>query len=506
MKKILINIIFLLFSYNLSTDFPPAKQTYQTLNKQEPFVASMGIALCQTKVSANTIHPDFISKQLQMLMKKSNEPIAFLNNPERIWYILNQLKTINCQNCHKILSTKETHDNPQALQNLLKNIAHQKDAQTITITECPLCSSNKISIELKQIPEFTFAHQQALITQINFLNLKQQAGCQKGFPPYRISLEASEVMQPNSTELDPEKLQLQAAFLEQLGNPFTFFHHYTNPQEIPNLFEEDWHTQWFANYCIQVVQSCPNLKYFCPISQPIAYSFRLARQNNIPPFFSNLPAMDLFKNVIKAHIAAHDAIKTVNPQAEIFISHQYKPFVPLHNNSLDPRYYLEKFVCSIASKMYNDAFINELKKHENKFDGLALSVYPPVKFDLWNAIGDNCSGKIDEKHSLECIIKMHEAFPTKKIFIVETGCNHPDENVRKKFMDMTLSICLQAKQLGANVYGVYFWGQTNDSDFYLEWNNPRGSCNFGFFDQLNPQNPTDSVNAAGLYLKEIVQN
>ncbi len=505
MNKALLSTIFLLFGYSLLTNFPPAKQTYLALNEQENFVVSMGISLSQTKPSQNTIHPEFVSQQLQELMKKAKDPIDFLSNPQRIWYVLNKFKTINCQNCHRKLSAQEIHNNQSALQKMLTNIASQRDAQVLTVTQCPICSSCDIAVELEEKPVFTQEHQQTLTTQINFLGLKNQLAAQN-LPPYRLSLEASDVMKPNSIELDFDKIHQQAAWLKQLGNPFTFFHHYSNPQTIPNLFEENWHTEWFANYCAEIVKASPELKYFCPISQPIAYAFRLAQQNNIPPFFSRLSATELFKNVIKAHIAAHDAIKTINPQAEIFISHQYKPFIPMHNSSLDPRYYLEKFICSIASKMYNDAFIDELKKHKNKFDGLALSVYPPVTFNMWQAIGDNCSGKIDEKHSLECIMKMHEAFPSKKIFIVETGCNHPDPKVRKNFIDMTLSICLQAKKLGANVCGVYFWGQTNDPDFYLEWNNPQGSCHFGFFDKLDVQSPTSSVNDAGLYLKEILQN
>jgi beta-glucosidase/6-phospho-beta-glucosidase/beta-galactosidase len=511
MKKSLLSTIILLVGYNLLTNFPPAKQTYLDLNEQENFVVSMGISLSQTKPSQNTIHPEFVDQTIQSLMKKSKDPLTFLQDSERIWYVLNRFKTIECHQCQKTFSAKDIYDDrpyyhdKRILNNFIKDLVNQGDAQELTATKCPNCRSKDIIVTKKEVTEFTPEHHKALVKQIDFLGLKEQLGAKK-LPPYRLSLEASEVMKTNSTELDPEKINQQATWLKQLGNPFTFFHHYSNPQTIPNLFQEEWHTEWFATYCAEVTKASPGLKYFCPISQPIAYAFRLARQNNLPPFFSELSPSDLFKNVIKAHIAAHDAIKRVNPQAEIFISHQYKPFIPVHTNPFDPRHHLEKFICSKAHEYYNQAFFNELKKYENKFDGLALSVYPPVKFDLWHAIGDNCSGKIDERYSLECIMKMHEAFPSKKIFIVETGCNNPNPEVRKKFMDMTISICLQARKLGANVCGVYFWGQTNDSDFYLEWNSPRGSCNFGFFDKLDAQNPTSSVNDAGLYLKEILQN
>lgn len=509
-KNISCHVLFItaaLFQDITAGEFAAAPETYQKLNSDiatEPFVVSFGTSMSQTHDTNNTCHPTFILQQLQMLAQRSKDPQAFLANKDRIWYLLNALPYLSCVNCHKTFKPDQfdPEQDKKLIQNIISDLATQTTAQQLTITKCPSCSG-PITLEQKPIQAFTDAHRQAMVDQINGLGLKDQVGCKGGIPPYRLSVEACDIMCDNSTELDPTKMKKQAAWLKQLGNPFLFLHHYANPRVNPYLFSKEEDCKWFANYAQQIAIASPDIHYICPISQPMAFSQRVTREN-LPPFTSELSQSEYFKNIIQAHIAAHDAIKAVNPNAKIFISHQWKPMVPLHSK-LHPYYPVEILVCSIANKMYNQAFVDELKKHTDKFDGLALSVYPPLYFDRWMPRGDNCSGKIDPKYSLESITAMHQAFPDKIIAVVETGCNHKDPEVRKTFMDMTLDICAKARSNGAKVIGAYFWGHTNNPHFYREWNTPMREKYFGMFDDLDPQNPCASINPAGEYLKEIVR-
>jgi len=509
-KNTICKTIFIaagLFQVIVSENFPPATETYQRLNQdpKKPFVVSFGTSMSQTHTTNNTCHPTFIRAQLQKLAQLNKDPRAFLANLERIWYLLCSLPYITCDQCKTTFKPDqfELQRDKILISNILTDLAAQKTETTLTITKCPHCLG-PITAQANEITSFTEAHQQAMVDQINFLGLKDQIGCQSSFPPYRLSVEASDVMHENSTEFDPEKIAAQAAWLERLGNPFLFSHHYANPETIPNLFEKEEHASWFAKYNAELIKASPNIKYICPISQPSGLSMRIARQNNLPPFTSSLPQSEYFKNIIRAHVAAYDAIKAVNPNTNVFVSNQWKPMVPLHA-SPDPRYFIELIVSIIANRMYNHTFVSELKKYPDKFDGLALSVYPALYFDRWIPCGNNCSGKIDAKYSLESIMEMHKAFPNKPIFIVETGCNNPDHEMHKKFIDMTLHICAQARELGADVRGVYFWGHTNDPDFYTEWNTPPRDKYFGMFEGLDPQDPNGSINPAGEYLKEIVR-
>lgn len=62
-KNVLCNLIFAakLFQTVIAHDFPPATETYQTLNNdpENSFVVSFGTAMSQTHTTDNTCHPEF---------------------------------------------------------------------------------------------------------------------------------------------------------------------------------------------------------------------------------------------------------------------------------------------------------------------------------------------------------------------------------------------------------------------------------------------------------------
>ena len=155
-------------------------------------------------------------------------------------------------------------------------------------------------------------------------------------------------------------------------------------------------------------------------------------------------------------------------------------------------------------KTYNGTFVRLIKPFEKHFDGIALSIYPPIHFNLWNPEGSNCSGIIDAKSTLEAIVATSKAFPGKDIYITETGCNTPNPQTKKDFIDMTLYACKLARDKGIPVKGIYFWGHTNDPLFYSEWNSAPGTTHFAPFDTLETTNPTASINASGIHIKEII--
>ncbi len=493
----------------IENQFPSGKETYRSLNQDpnNPFVISFGTSMSQTNNTAtNTTNKNFISSQLQTLAQEQKDPQAWLGHSKRIWYVLRSLPAVTCSYC-KVSTNPEQlnleHD-VATIEFIIKNLAKNKSARTLTMTKCPHCKHSKtlkaISTESQT---FSQAHKQAMAYQYNYLNLHSQPGC-KTLPSYRISLEACDVLKDGSIEIDPIKLQAQAAFLATFqGNIVAFAHHYSNPQAIPNLFEQAHHIPWFANYCAQLIQSCPQITHICPISQPTAFGYRIARNNDLPPFTCKIDQEQFFINITQAQVEASIAIKKVNPNVKVLVSHQWKPMKTFHKAG-DPRQLLEKFICKIAHNMYNGTFVRLIKPFENHFDGIALSIYPPLRFNLWTPQGSNCADSIDAKSALQAIIATSKAFPGKDIYITETGCNTSNPQTKKDFIDMTLYVCKLARAQGIPVKGIYFWGHTNDPLFYTEWNSAPGSTHFGPFDQLDPANPIASINASGLYIKEII--
>ncbi len=505
-----IKNLILFFTLHLSctslwTDsIPPARDTYQELNKTAPFAVSFGCAMSQTHDSQNTCHPDAISKQLQKLSQK-NEPYAYLTDKDHIGYTLRALPNVKCCQCNtEIQPTKLDLQKDKVLISILvHDAAAQKNASKLTLTRCPSCDGQLIEQPRKKIT-LTPAHQQAMIAQINYLGVKNQIGCTNSdLATYRVSAEASDVLKPNSTEIDPLKIQEQAQFFAQFGNALLFGHHYGNPQAIPDLFEKPQHAEWFANYFVEIIKACPNITHVCPISQPVAFSYRVTR-GTLPPFSCNMSQAEYLDNINKAQVLACQKIKEFNPNIKVLMSHQWKPMKPYHS-IFSPWYALEKFICYLADRKYNGDFVRIFTPHQDKFDGIALSVYPAIYFNGWIPTGNNCADNFNEQDALDTILQTHQAFPNKPIYIVETGCNTQDPEKKKAFIDMMLHVCKIARDKNVDVRGIYFWSHTNDPEFYSEWNFLPGSTHFSPFDKLDPENSEGSINAGGMYLKEILK-
>ncbi len=489
--------------------FPSAKETFKYLNQdpENPFVVSFGMSEAQASFQSldNTANPQFILTKLQKMAQKESNPRAWLENKDRIWYILRSLPKIQCKQCGVIIDP-ETFDLKRdhvLITSILDDIAANKNALMLSMTKCPSCNSNKIITLPKQYPKLTEYHQKAIISQIDALGIFKQLGCQKKYhlPCYRYSLESSNILKDNSLDIDQTKLDKLAQFIKDLGDPIIFLHNYTNPLAIPNLFEEAEHINWFANYCAQVIKAFPNVTHVCPIVQPIAFAYRVGRNHNLPPFAINIGLNDYLSNIVKADIEACKKIKQINPAIKTLVSHQWKIMRPKHS-FYDFRWSLEKFVCGLADYMYNQKFVALFKPYSDYFDGISLSLYPPLEFNGWTPEGDNVSGVIDLEAALQAIMEIHKAFPNKDIYIGETSCNVFEPKKQREFIDMTLYACKLARDKGVPVKGVYFWSHSND--FYSEWNKPPHSTNLAPFNQLRIDNPFEYMNAAGKYIHEIL--
>lgn len=489
-------------------EYPKGYETFKWLNKKEtdPFVVSVGTSMSQTHQSDNTVSDRSIRTALQSVMKKLplKKAVAWLKSPDRLWYVLRSLPKFVCANGHIIdPAAFDPKKDSKKIDDMFEDIASNRLGNELKLHICPECLDAITQEQAKPVPVFTLAHEDAMIAQINHLHVSEQVGCGMGLPNVRLSLEAADVMVPNSTELSKRELEKQANFINKLGNPLLFFHHYSNPQQIPDLFEKPEHIDWFANYCVEVLKLSPQISHVCPISQPVGFAFRVGR-GTLPPFARTIDQEKYLKNIVNAQVAVSKKIKEHNENIKVLVSHQWKSMKPMHGSMIDPRRGLETAICKIAHTMYNGKFVSLMKPHMKHFDGIALSIYPALRFNLWVAEGDNTGGKVDYEAALEAIVETSKAFPDKDIYVVETGCNTADDDTKRKFIDMTLYACKVAREMDIPVKGVYFWGITNDKDFYSEWNSAPGSTHFGPFDRLDTANPTGSINAAGKYLKSIL--
>ena len=498
--------------------FPVGKTSYQKLqNPNDPFAVSLGSTMSQTEVSDNSMHPDRVRNSLQegMYQEACRQPRLSKHKPEeqayswlkaRQWYALRSLNPVQCKDCNESSNPEELQAaDSHLIEAMLRSLANNYHSRLFRLTRCPHCSSDNLTHQEKKIPEFTDEHKAAIIKQLENLNIFTQQGVSsQQRPTYRLSLEMASVVDKDG-RVDQSKLDAQAQWLQQFHNPMLCMQHYTKLRD--NQFEQARDIEEFASYCAAIIKHSPHVTHAFPISQLFGFINRTARQQDLPPFHCSISKEQLTKNIIAAQVAACKAMKAINPNLQTMVSHQFKSFKPQHSfEEHKTSHAIEKAVCAIADRLYNQRFINELKPHEDSFDAIALSIYPALYFDKWKPMADcNTSGKIDPEAALEALIQAHKAFPSKDLYIVETGCNSSDPAVAREFIDMTLHVCNVARlQLNIPVKGCYFWTQTNDPQYYSEWNSPKGSTHFGFFDRLDPQDPTSSINTSGKYLKEIL--
>lgn len=501
-----ITIFFIIACCSLcQTSIPSldsAASTYQAINKKRPFAISFGTGMSQTHTSEqNTLSPEYLNPLMYELATQQADATSWLSKNEHRWFALKSLHNYYCNTCQKNIIPLDLSE--EAQQKILATCCNKKNG-TLCLATCPFCNTDQLTEQNYPKAVFSDQHQQAFLAQIDHTNVSKQPACTDyRLPNYRLSIELADILDQKTAEIDQQKLRELNQFIVQIGNPFVFCHHYANPTCKSTLFQSPDDAEWFAQQTYQVACNMPSVTHICPISQPTGYAFHVGRNGTLPPFFSRISPQEMMKNMMMAHKRAYELIKEKDPTKKVYICHQYKLFKPMHS-AWHPLYALELLATKIADTMYNRLFIDSFKKIEDYADGIALSLYPPLRFNGFTPVGDNTSGNIDEQAAYETIMEMHKAFPNKPITITETGCNTNDVEKKEAFIAMLLRVCKKAIDEGVLIDGIYFWTHTNDPVFYTEWGKKPGSTHFGLFDDLNPAAPTVSMNASGHMIKTII--
>jgi hypothetical protein len=478
---------------------------YKFLTKDflNPFTMSVGTSMSQTHLTDNTVSPRFVRKKLYELAQRYGKEKAksWLSAENRYWYLLGSMPEYLCVHGHEIVPGG--FKDPKIVDKLLSDIVDHLDDIDFMITKCPICDTDRIDIVKEQEDLFTQSMEDKLVALIKDLKVDLQR--YNGLPNARLSIEIADILEPGTTEISEIKLNRLVRFINKIGNPLLFFHHYANPAVVPNLFENSITVSWFARICGKIIAKLPHITHVCPVSQPVGFAFRVTRED-LPPFEYEKSRDVVLQNIIEGCVQASDEMKRVRQETggarlHTLISHQWKIMKVKHESVFDPRHALELLVTAIADRIYNGTFVKFATPYMHKFDGIALSVYPALKFDMFKPEGSNIAAMVDYEGSMEAVIETSRAFPGKDIYIVEAGCNTSDSELKRKYIDMMLCVCARARDAGIAVKALYFWAITNHPDFYMEWNSSKGSTYFGPYDTME----TSSINASGEYIQYILE-
>lgn len=488
------------------TAYQPAATSLKNIKQKKNFTIGPSFGLPQTQyhTAATCYNPNNIRALLHTEAKKQKKPYQWLCKQR--WYVISSLPDMTCHSCKKKVNFLNCKDLPKSAQdNLLLNVTSNlfnPDLHEITITECPYCQSNNIKTSKHQYKELNKHRKNAINKQLKHLLIDKQHTSDKT-PVSRVSVEIADLLHPGTDHINQAKLKELASFIKECGNPILFIHHSTNPASKTYLFDHPDDAEWFANISAQIAEACTTVTHVCPMNQPLAVALRVPRGHQ-PPFKSSLHHKEFVNAVEKAHLLAAQAVKRVRPDIKVLISHQWKLFYPQHSGK-NWQYIIEKLGCKIAHRIYNKRFIQMCNKHKDVIDGIALSTYPRIYCNKATVVGDNCTGILDPESVLYSLYNVHKSFPDKDIYLVETGCNTTNQEVKKAFIDMTLHVCNIAHDMNIPIKTCLFWGLNDDPYFYREWNKAPGSTHFGFYKDLNIKNPTLSITPYGAYLRETIQ-
>ena len=160
-----------------------------------------------------------------------------------------------------------------------------------------------------------------------------------GVTAHRTSIERS-VVEPKPGEFNDvaiEKYRTLYTALEKEGiKPYVTLHHFTNPQWLEELggFANEDNIPGFVRYTEKVVRQIPEVKNWMTFNEPGIRALEGHLRGEHPPQHQNvLEAAQVIRNLLTAHIKTYAALKKINPDLNIGLTHQWLGFLPFSNSN-----------------------------------------------------------------------------------------------------------------------------------------------------------------------------
>src|SRR5262249_30116017 len=165
-----------------------------------------------------------------------------------------------------------------------------------------------------------------------------------GANAYRYSIEWSRiepapgVFDAREIEREAEKVSLLRALAVE---PVLTLHHYTHPlwfwQE--GGWENPKSVRWFGELAAELADALPSVRYWVTLNEPIVFVLGGYLGGLIPPGVSRFSkAAAALENLLRAHVAASQAIHERIPEARVGMAHNMLDFAPDRpRSSLDRR-------------------------------------------------------------------------------------------------------------------------------------------------------------------------
>jgi len=328
-----------------------------------------------------------------------------------------------------------------------------------------------------------------------------------GVNSYRFSIEWSHI-EPEEGVFDELKLQTYVDFCKHLRDkgitPMVTLHHFSEPKWFHNRgsFEKEGNIQYFVSFAKKVFSALtqsyrqkPLVEYFCTINEPAIDAFSRYIRGAFSPGLSRCfsQAGQFLFNALKAHCIAYEALKKINTQVQIGITHQRlvlsgtNPFIRVITR------YINRLVNETSLNFFRTGTFSyrmpfSCHYHEERFspktDFIGLQYYARPVIGLCGVTSKHGEPMTqmplheDPEGLYEAILEAHEAFKA-PVIVTENGISTHDEVQRDRYIERALYAAYRARKVlgDENLLGYFPWSFCDNS----EWNMGMKPQRFGAF-------------------------
>jgi beta-glucosidase len=315
---------------------------------------------------------------------------------------------------------------------------------------------------------------------------------------YRFSVEWSKI-EPKQGQFDEAALDHYERVVDELLangiEPMVTLHHFTDPLwfEEQGAFLQENSPDIFAAFVEKVVRRLGSkVKLWCTINEPTVYATQGYLKAYFPPAVKDPQHVGIvLRNLLRAHTAAYQCIKKLEPQAQVGLVGALVLYDPLNRwNLLDVmtarafnRSLNESHLTYLANGYFSfsipgAARVSYTSDVKDTFDFFGLNYYTRF-FQKFTFSGDDQLAEVrktpPEKltdmrweiypEGLYRLLKLISRYTSKPIYITENGLADDSDTKRAGFIEAHLRVLNKAVTDGMNVKGYFYWSLLDN----FEW-------------------------------------
>jgi beta-glucosidase len=328
---------------------------------------------------------------------------------------------------------------------------------------------------------------------------------------FRFSLEWS-VIEPQKGIIDTAAIKHYHDLMDKLIaadiKPVVSLHHFTHPiwfEEL-NAFEKEENIHYFVDFAQRMVNEYNDkVMLWATFNEPGVYVFQGYIRGVWPPGKVGVNrAGQVTQNMLKAHVAAYQAIKKIAPKSQVGMVHSITQFEPFNDGTK-----IEATICNYMNHLFHDAIteffatgkfcwqvpiLSSLEYTDaqatKSLDFFGINYYSHVLLNVGWMSGDQAFRLHEIKTDMPYCIYAEGLYRAIKdvseriavaqnipIYITENGIADAKDDRRELFIKRYLYALYRAVQDGYDVRGYFYWSLLDN----FEWDHGY-SQKFGLYE------------------------